>query len=55
MGLRGRRKQVTGENFANRSFVICTNLILFGSSIKKNWMGTYGGDKRCVQYFGGQT
>jgi hypothetical protein len=52
LGLRG-----TGEDHITRSFVLFTNYY-FGEEIKRNEMGgacgTYRGEERCVQRFGGK-
>jgi len=51
---------VIGENYTLRSLMISAHHpILLGGQIDKNEMvgacSTYGGEKRCVQGFGGET
>jgi len=60
MGLRGTRERRSGENYIIRSLIICPpHPILSGDQLEKNGVGgacsTYDGEKRRIQYFGGET
>jgi hypothetical protein len=60
LGLRGIRLQGYGEDYITRSFMICApHKYYSGDQIKKIEMGgacgTYGGQERCRQGFGGET
>jgi hypothetical protein len=60
LGLRGTRRQGSGEDYITRNLMTCTHhQILFGNEIEKNEMdgacSTYGGKERCIQDFGGKT
>jgi hypothetical protein len=55
----GPKREMSGEDCITRSFMICTlHQILYRNQIKKNEMGgvwRYGGQKTCMQSFGGET
>jgi len=59
LGLRGTRKQVSGENYIMRRFNELYSSPIIVRVIKSRrmrwgWGGTYGGGERCVQGFGGK-
>jgi hypothetical protein len=53
------RQQGSGEDYIKRSFTICTSDYYSHDQIKKNEMGwvrgTYVGEERYIQSFGGET
>jgi len=59
LGLRWTRYQGSGENYIMRSLMICTHPVFSGDKIGKYEMGgaysAYGGEKRRIQGFGGET
>ena len=59
MDLGGTRKQGSGEDYVKRSFMLSTPFSHRGDQLKKNEMdrarSTCGGEKRCIQGFGGKT
>jgi hypothetical protein len=60
LGLRGTRRQGSGEDCITMNLMTCTHHQIYsGNQIEKNEMGgassTYGGKERCIQDFGGET
>jgi len=51
---------MSGEDYIMRSFIICTlRQLSIGWQHREEWYGwacsTYGGQKKCIEVFGGET